>query len=485
MNKKLGWLAVILTVILIAGLVLLFWDPILDALPIDQSGWKADDSGTFYLNADGDPLTGWQTLEGKRYYFGADGALGTGWQDIGGSRYYLGTDGVPQTGWLEQNGQRYYLDDSGEMATGWQKIHGLTYYFQDDGTLYSGWLTTEAGKVYLNEDGTLHLGWLDTDEGRCFLGADGIQYSGWLTTSEGTYYLDAQGILVTGWQEVDGKRYYLGEDGLLVTGWQDIDGSRYYLTADGSAATGWQDIDGSRYYMDDSGAVCTGWLELEDCSYYLKEDGTLAKGKVVIDGEIHYFTSTGASILLVNRWNTLPDNYVPDNLVESESGAQMTPEAAAALDQMIADCKAAGFDPKVRTSYRNFGFQQTLLNNKIAEGYSYDEAIQIVAIPGTSEHHTGLAVDISDSTYTNLNREQGNQPIQKWLNEHCWDYGFIVRYPDGTTDITGIIYESWHYRYVGLELAAELKALGGICLEEYLDMLTDDGTTCGNPDSLN
>ena len=64
---------------------------------------------------------------------------------------------------------------------------------------------------------------------------------------------------------------------------------------------------------------------------------------------------------------------------------------------------------------------------------------------------------------------------------NCWDYGFIVRYPNNSSDITGIIYEPWHYRYVGLELAQEMKELG-ICLEEYLDMLTADGTTCGNPD---
>ena len=67
---------------------------------------------------------------------------------------------------------------------------------------------------------------------------------------------------------------------------------------------------------------------------------------------------------------------------------------------------------------------------------------------------------------------------QQWLREHSWEYGFILRYPQGTTEITGIVYEPWHYRYVGQEMAAEIHELG-ITLEEYVDRLTNDGTTCG------
>ena len=94
-----------------------------------------------------------------------------------------------------------------------------------------------------------------------------------------------------------------------------------------------------------------------------------------------------------------------------------------------------------------------------------------VAIPGTSEHHTGLAVDIVDASYNHLNHEQAKRPTQKWLMEHCHEYGFILRYPKGKTDSTGIIYEPWHYRYVGTELAQELHD-AGLTLEEYLQNLT-------------
>ena len=119
----------------------------------------------------------------------------------------------------------------------------------------------------------------------------------------------------------------------------------------------------------------------------------------------------------------------------------------------------------------------------VAQEGSETKAARIVARPGTREHQLGYAVDITDSGYRKLNKDQEKTATQQWLMANCRDYGFIVRYPTGTTNITGIIYEPWHYRYVGVELAAELKE-SGITLEEYLDQLTNDGTTCGNPDAL-
>ena len=97
------------------------------------------------------------------------------------------------------------------------------------------------------------------------------------------------------------------------------------------------------------------------------------------------------------------------------------------------------------------------------------EAAKVVAVPGTSEHQLGLALDIIDTGYTNLDEEQEDTATQQWLMAHCWDYGFILRYPNGTTDITGIIYEPWHYRYVGRTAAAQIHELG-VTFEEYIDM---------------
>ncbi len=150
--------------------------------------------------------------------------------------------------------------------------------------------------------------------------------------------------------------------------------------------------------------------------------------------------------------------------------------AADALIQMIEDCYRAGNSPFVCSSYRTMEKQQYLFNNKIArlveEGVDPEEAPAIaarsVAVPGTSEHQLGLAVDIIDYNYPYLNEQQEQMPTQKWLMEHCWDYGFILRYPNEKSDITGIIYEPWHYRYVGVEAALEIRDLG-LTLEEYLE----------------
>ena len=87
--------------------------------------------------------------------------------------------------------------------------------------------------------------------------------------------------------------------------------------------------------------------------------------------------------------------------------------------------------------------------------------------PGTSEHQAGLAVDIVSVEYQVLDEGQEDTPLQQWLMAHCWEYGFILRYPTDKSDLTGVGYEPWHYRYVGEE-AAKAVTEQGICLEEYL-----------------
>ena len=107
----------------------------------------------------------------------------------------------------------------------------------------------------------------------------------------------------------------------------------------------------------------------------------------------------------------------------------------------------------------------------MARGYgeekAREEAATSVAYPGTSEHNLGLAVDIVARDYQILDDKQADTAEARWLEENCWKYGFILRYPTDKTDITGIIFEPWHYRYVGEEAAREIMERG-ICLEEYL-----------------
>ena len=177
--------------------------------------------------------------------------------------------------------------------------------------------------------------------------------------------------------------------------------------------------------------------------------------------------------ILVNYENFLPDDWEVD-LVDLRNGEQIDRIAYDSLQKMMDDAREAGYNPLICSSYRSNEKQTRLFNNKVQQyidqGYSEDqakiEAGKWVAVPGTSEHQTGLTVDIVSVENQNLDNSQLNNPCQLWLMEHCYDYGFILRYPIDKSDITKINFEPWHYRYVGMEAAQEIKDKG-ICLEEY------------------
>ncbi len=259
--------------------------------------------------------------------------------------------------------------------------------------------------------------------------------------------------------------------------WVTDAGQTFYIKEDGSLHSGWLELDGKRYYLDQDGFLQTGWLELDGKQYYLKTDGSAIRGKAIIDRDTYYFTSTGVKTLVVNPWNVIPSGYTPD-LVDAEDGYIVDRSCKDDLLQMLADCRAAGHDARITSAYRRQETQVELYNKKvwyfIDRGYTVadarKEAATVVAMPGTSEHQLGLAVDLVDSSHWVLDETQENTPAQKWLMEHCWEYGFILRYPNGKSEATGIIYEPWHYRYVGKELALELKN-SGLCLEEYFASL--------------
>lgn len=229
--------------------------------------------------------------------------------------------------------------------------------------------------------------------------------------------------------------------------------------------------------------VKTGWVTEGGKTYYLKPDGTPIRGKAAIDGLDYFFASSGEQVLVVNPWHLLPYDYSPNlvtfyDFAQYEDGNVLDKTCLDPLLQMLEDCRTAGHEARIVSSYRRQVTQQTLYNNKVdyflQQGYDIEkareEAGKIIAVPGTSEHQLGLAVDLIDKGYPYLDEGQENTPAQKWLMEHCWEYGFILRYPNGKTEHTGIIYEPWHYRYVGKALAAELKN-SGLCLEEYFETL--------------
>lgn len=180
-------------------------------------------------------------------------------------------------------------------------------------------------------------------------------------------------------------------------------------------------------------------------------------------------------LTLVNPWNQVPEDWTVD-LVTLPNGLEIDKRCYDALMDMIDGCYDAGLTPVICSAYRTQDFQQTLYDNKVSEwmeqGYSREEAREKaghqVAVPGTSEHQLGLAVDIVDVNYQLLDTNQENTAVQKWLLENSWRYGFILRYPTDQTDVTGIVYEPWHYRYVGKEYAQDIYKKG-LCLEQYLE----------------
>ena len=180
----------------------------------------------------------------------------------------------------------------------------------------------------------------------------------------------------------------------------------------------------------------------------------------------------GWNLILVNRENYIPADYEVQ-LTELSNGKKVDSRIYPELQEMFNAARAQGYGLFVREGYRTQEEQQQLMDEKIEayenEGKSKPEAKKLaeqwVAIPGTSEHQLGIAVDINADT-TKSSRDD----VYNWLAENAHTYGFIKRYPSNKTDITGVINEPWHYRYVGKEAASAIYSQG-ICLEEYIETL--------------
>lgn len=179
-------------------------------------------------------------------------------------------------------------------------------------------------------------------------------------------------------------------------------------------------------------------------------------------------------LILVNADHPVPEEWDCE-LVELRNDQKIDARAYEDLQAMMDDARAEGLEPLICSSWRSSEFQEELFEEEvekyISQGYTEDRskklAAEWVAMPGTSEHELGLAVDIVSVHNQRLEKNQEDTPEQQWLMEHCHEYGFILRYPEDKEEITGIGYEPWHYRYVGKEAAKAIMAQG-VCLEEYL-----------------
>ena len=190
------------------------------------------------------------------------------------------------------------------------------------------------------------------------------------------------------------------------------------------------------------------------------------------------------NLRLVNRDHPLAADFTPSNLAELPDASWVEPHVNHRVDARIVEdlaamltaAEAEGAHPVICSSFRTYDYQENLFENRIEraeredhlEGAEAEEAAAFwVAPPGASEHQTGLAIDIVDADYLELDEGQEETATQQWLMAHCTEYGFILRYPTDKSAVTGIGYEPWHYRYVGKEATSDI-AESGLCLEEWL-----------------
>ncbi len=184
-------------------------------------------------------------------------------------------------------------------------------------------------------------------------------------------------------------------------------------------------------------------------------------------------------LIIANKQYPLPESY-KINVSYISGGYRLDSRIVDAYNSMIAGAKEDGITLKIISGFRTYQGQTTLFNNKVNkylnQGYSREKAkelaAQYVAPPGTSEHLTGLAVDLISTNWYNYNSDLNsgfeNTKEFEWLYNNCAEYGFVLRYPKDKVAITGYSYEPWHYRYVGVEAAKEIMS-SKICLEEYVE----------------
>ena len=181
-------------------------------------------------------------------------------------------------------------------------------------------------------------------------------------------------------------------------------------------------------------------------------------------------------LILVNKNNPLPESYEVSLKTLPDGVNKAAKDAYQPLCDMLNAGRKEGLAFEICSSYRSVERQKELfyedLEALIRRGFSYEKAYKEVASetmpPGHSEHSTGLAFDIVSLNYQMLDANQTNTPESQWLQKHCAEYGFILRYPVGKEDITHINFESWHYRYVGIETASYIME-NELTLEEYLE----------------
>ncbi len=196
--------------------------------------------------------------------------------------------------------------------------------------------------------------------------------------------------------------------------------------------------------------------------------------------------------ILVNKEHLLSSDYVPKNLVITDNNENnfhdykdpnfkpmISADILPYFEAMQKAAEALGLRKIIVDSgYRPYEYQQVIFDKSVAEK-GLEETLRLVSLPGSSEHQTGLAIDIAymdNGIY--IEKTSDEDPEIKWLKENAYKFGFILRYPEGKEDVTNIQYERWHYRFVGVEMATILYA-EGITLDEYYERVEQENHSRG------
>ncbi|MFJ2046970.1 M15 family metallopeptidase [Paenibacillus marchantiae] len=267
---------------------------------------------------------------------------------------------------------------------------------------------------------------------------------------------------------------------------QESDGTTVHLTEDTGKDGSNTDSSSSDNNNDDtdsgSGDASTGGEGSSDAGNGatsedpLMEKRSISALQTTIDAQA-VVTNSEAMTVIVNKQRSLPEGYEPDDLVEPNvpfsfdgphEKRHMRKEAAEALEKLFAGAKADDIELRAVSGYRSYQRQVSIYNNNVkTKGKEYTDRVS--SVPGHSEHQTGLAIDVSSPSVGNAIEEVfGTSKEGQWLAEHAAEYGFIIRYPKGEEGITGYVYEPWHIRYVGTDLAPDVVK-SGLTLEEYFD----------------
>ena len=457
-------------------------------VPVTEAGWSEDSNGRRYYYEDGTyPCEQWLEIDDERYYFNAEGYAVTGWLSYEDEWFYMDSSGIMQTGWYQVKNTWYYSDENGVMQTGWINDNGTWYYCSSSGARWTGWLDLNGKWYYLNENGTMQTGWHKVRNTWYYFNENGVMQTGWVKSYDKWYYCSSSGAMQTGWLKLNGKWYYLNENGTMQTGWYKAGNTWYYSDENGRLQTGWIYDEGDWYYSDENGEMQTGWIRVNWYWYYMSGSGKMLTGYQTINGVKYHLNETSGHwdepegdpkfykpdsiLILANKKHKLPDGYVPDDLAIPDvlrigSNIYMQYDAAVALEEMFEGAADAGITLVMGSGYRSESTQRAIYNNYVARD-GQAAADRYSARPGHSEHQTGLAVDISDATGANyLYQSFENTKEGKWLFANAYKYGFILRYPSGKEDITGYMYEPWHYRYVGITEAGRIYR-SGLTFEEY------------------